>query len=165
MYWKILLSNTLLNWYVRFDDTSLPNNVLQSYLGHYCEVHNLFITIVGNSSNENMYITRVINRLVNNNAKRDIYNRMNMTHVTKAVETVYQPLKAVDQSCLSRLYDLEMRERQTNLRESSNEWSILHENIVVLFTPLLTILVWRYDIMSCQTPDEMGCLIVHRFDD
>ena len=74
--------------------------------GRYIGVDNRSVTIVGNRSNENMYITRIIKPLVKAADKHKIYQQTNMTHLTRAGGTMYKP-KKVDESCMSRLYSLE----------------------------------------------------------
>ena len=50
--------------------------------GHYVGVGNRTVRLVGSRHNENMYITRVIPELRDNNKKNDVYKRTNMTHLT-----------------------------------------------------------------------------------
>lgn len=75
--------------------------------GHYVGVGNHTVTIVGNSKNENMYITRVIESLKHNKVKHSVFQESNMTHLTEMENTIYQPNKAIDESCLGRLYSME----------------------------------------------------------
>ena len=77
--------------------------------GRYIGVGNRSVTIVGNQSNENMYITRVIEPLRDNASKHKVYQKTNMTHLTETGGTIYKPRK-VDESCMSRLYSLTLQD-------------------------------------------------------
>jgi hypothetical protein len=76
--------------------------------GRYVGVGNRSVTIVGNRSNEDEYITRVIEPLRVNSYKHELYQRTNMTHLTEAAGSIYKP-KQVDESCMGRLYFLEIQ--------------------------------------------------------
>ena len=78
--------------------------------GRYIGVDNRSVTIVGMKSNENMYITRVIEPLSDNAKKHKVYQKTNMTHLTEAGGTIYKPRK-VDESCMSRLYTLGLQNK------------------------------------------------------
>ncbi len=72
--------------------------------GHYVGVgFNRTVTLVGNRTNENMYITRVIEPLLYNHVKHQIYQKSNMSHLTEEAGTIYKPQQSVE-SCLSRLF-------------------------------------------------------------
>ena len=73
--------------------------------GRYIGVGNRSVTIVGNKTNQDMYITRVIAPVMNDTEKHRLYQETNMTHLTRIEGTPYKP-KKVDESCMSRLYSL-----------------------------------------------------------
>lgn len=76
--------------------------------GRYVGFGNRSVTIVGNRSNEDEYITRVIEPLRVNTYKHQLYQQTNMTHLTEAVGSIYKP-KDIDESCMGRLYSLEIQ--------------------------------------------------------
>ena len=89
--------------------------------GRYIGVGNRSVTIVGNKTNEDMYITRVIAPLVKAADKHKIYQKTNMTHLTRAGGTIYKP-KKVYESCMTRLYSLASQNNELLMSES------LHSN-------------------------------------
>jgi hypothetical protein len=75
--------------------------------GHYVGVGNHTVTIVGNKTNEDMYITRVIGSLKDNSVKHSVFQESNMTHLTEMENTIYKPKKSIAESCLAHLYSME----------------------------------------------------------
>jgi hypothetical protein len=94
-----------------------PSYMWNAPVGRHVGVANRSVTIVGNKTDENLIVTRVIPSLVHNAIKHDIYKKMNMTHLTEAVGTIYKPQTDVDESCLSRLYHWEMKRQQQQQRQ------------------------------------------------
>jgi hypothetical protein len=76
--------------------------------GRYVGVGNRSVTIVGNITNPDEYITRIIPPLVVAAKKHKLYQKMNMSHLTRLPGSVYKPTKR-DESCMSRLYSLEIQ--------------------------------------------------------
>jgi hypothetical protein len=82
--------------------------------GRYVGVGNRSVTIVGNKTNQDEYITRVIPSLISNAEKHELYQKMNMSHLTRLPGSSFEPA-IVDETCMSRLYRLEIQ----NLRMES----------------------------------------------
>lgn len=89
--------------------------------GHYVGMANRSVTIVGDLKQENMYITRVIKPMKSNKAKQRMYALANMTHLTKAQGTVYQPTSSTSTTTNTKSARKKQRKKQQHQAEAMQE--------------------------------------------
>ena len=86
------------------------NNLGYKGAGHYIGINNRTVRIVGDSHNQDLYVTRVIAEFKDDDgAKHKVYQETNMTHLTEMNNTIFKSNVIDDHSggvisCMDRLY-------------------------------------------------------------